>query len=137
MAKEKKFPLVIVDGPPGIGCPVIASVTAASLVLVVTEPTLSGEHDLIRVLKLTRHFGIPAAVCINKWDLNPEMAERIEARARETGAVVAGRVCYDNAVTRAQIEEKAVVEIESAPAEDIRKLWRRLGEIAAARGMTL
>ena len=70
IAEEENRSLIIVDGPPGIGCPVIASVTGASLVLVVTEPTVSGEHDLERVLSLTRHFDIPAAVCVNKWDLN-------------------------------------------------------------------
>ena len=86
IAEEENHPLIIVDGPPGIGCPVIASVTGASLVLAVTEPTVSGEHDLERVLSLTRHFGIPAAVCVNKWDLNPEMTERIENKARQAGA---------------------------------------------------
>ena len=137
IAKDKDFSLIIVDGPPGIGCPVIASVTGASLVLVVTEPTLSGEHDLDRVLKLTRHFGIPTAICVNKWDLNPEMAEQIKDRARKAGAEVAGRVRYDSAVTAAQIQEKAVVEIDSASAEDIRNLWDRLILIAGSHGITL
>ena len=72
IAKENNSPLIITDGPPGIGCPVIASVTGASLVLAVTEPTVSGEHDLKRVLSLARHFSIPALVCVNKWDINPE-----------------------------------------------------------------
>ncbi|MBN2429748.1 MAG: ATP-binding protein [Deltaproteobacteria bacterium] len=137
IAAEGAFPLVIVDGPPGIGCPVIASVTGASLVLVVTEPTLSGEHDLSRVLKLTEHFGIPTAVCVNKWDLNPDMAERIETRAQEAKAYVAGRVRYDSAVTSAQIEEKAVVETDSASADDIRNLWSRLRQVAEARGVNI
>jgi MinD superfamily P-loop ATPase len=137
IARDKDFPLIIVDGPPGIGCPVIASVTGASLVLVVTEPTLSGEHDLERVLKLTQHFGIPAAVCVNKWDLNPEMTERIEARARDADAEVAGRVRYDRAVTEAQIREKAVVEIESSSGEDIRNLWKNLRLIAGSHGITV
>jgi len=96
-----------VDGPPGIGCPVIASLTGASQVLVVTEPTVSGEHDLERVLSLTRHFQIPAAVCVNKWDINPEMTDT-------------------SAVTRAQIEQKAVVEIQAACAEDIIQIWKNL-----------
>ncbi len=127
IAGEGGLPLVIVDGPPGIGCPVIASVTGASLVLVVTEPTVSGEHDLKRVLSLAGHFGIPAAVCVNKWDLNGEMTDRIEEAARKAGALVAGRVRYDRAFTQAQIRERAVVETGAPCAADIRSVWERLG----------
>ena len=118
--------LIIVDGPPGIGCPVIASVTGATLVLAVTEPTVSGEHDLHRVLALARHFKVPAAVCVNKWDLNPEMADRIEAKARESGAFVTRRVRYDRGVTLAQMQERAVVETEAASGGDIRNIWGQL-----------
>jgi MinD superfamily P-loop ATPase len=127
IAEEHNHPLVIVDGPPGIGCHVIASVTGASIVLVVTEPTVSGEHDLERVLLLTRHFNIPAAVCVNKWDLNAEMAGRIEDKSRKTGARVAGRIRYDRAVTLAQMQERAVVEIEAPCNEDIQRIWDNLG----------
>ena len=127
IAEEHNHPLVIVDGPPGIGCPVIASVTGASIVLVVTEPTVSGEHDLERVLLLTRYFNIPAAVCVNKWDLNAEMAGRIEDKARKAGARVAGRIRYDRAVTLAQMQERAVVEIEAPCNEDVQRIWDNLG----------
>ncbi|MDY0270021.1 ATP-binding protein [Trichloromonas sp.] len=127
VAEEQGLKLVIVDGPPGIGCPVIASLSGASQVLVVTEPTVSGEHDLERVLKLARHFEIPAAICVNKWDLNPEMAERIETLARAVGATVAGRIRYDRAVTQAQIRALAVVETDAPSAGDIREVWRTLG----------
>ncbi len=127
LAEEQGRSLVIVDGPPGIGCPVIASLSGASQVLVVTEPTVSGEHDLDRVLKLARHFKIPAAICVNKWDLNPEMTERIEHQSRQAGAQVAGRIRYDRAVTKAQIMEQAVVEIDAPCAADIRALWQTLG----------
>jgi MinD superfamily P-loop ATPase len=126
IAEERDHPLILVDGPPGIGCPVIASVTGSSLVLVVTEPTVSGEHDLERVLSLARHFRIPAAVCVNKWDLNDEMTKRIEEGARRQGANIAGRVRYDPAVTRAQIEQKAVVETDAPSAEDVERLWAQL-----------
>jgi MinD superfamily P-loop ATPase len=127
LAEEKGHRLVLVDGPPGIGCPVIASMTGTSQTLVVTEPTVSGEHDLERVLKLARHFDIPTAVCVNKWDLNPEMTERIEALAVRSGARIAGRIRYDRAVTLAQIQEKAVVEIDAPSAGDIRLVWESLG----------
>ena len=127
LAQENKHGLVIVDGPPGIGCPVIASLTGTSQALVVTEPTVSGEHDLERVLKLAQHFGIPTSVCVNKWDLNPSMTERIEALAIRSGASIAGRIRYDNAVTAAQMLGKAVVETEAPSAGDIRLVWKSLG----------
>ena len=82
LADEENYKMVIVDGPPGIGCPVIASLTGATQVLIVTEPTVSGEHDLERVLSLTRHFQIPTAICVNKWDINEEMTQQIEDKAR-------------------------------------------------------
>ena len=124
MAEEQGRELIIVDGPPGIGCPVIASLTGASLAVIVTEPTLSGEHDLGRVLSLTRHFDIPAVVCVNKWDINPAITEIIEQRAQSAGAGVAGRIRYDRAVTAAQLEAKATVETGSQAAADIREVWK-------------
>ncbi|HQL50396.1 MAG TPA: ATP-binding protein [Kiritimatiellia bacterium] len=127
VAKERGLPLIITDGPPGIGCPVIASVTGADRVLVVTEPTVSGEHDLARVLQLARHFEVPTFVCVNKWDINPEMTERIEQAARKAGATVAGRIRYDRAVTVAQRAEQAVVETDAPSAEDVRNVWRQMG----------
>lgn len=126
LAEEQKREIVIVDGPPGIGCPVIASLTGATQVLIVTEPTVAGEHDLERVLSLTRHFQIPAAICVNKWDINEEMTRQIENKARLAGASVAGRIRYDSSVTRAQIQKKAVVEIDAPSADDIKQLWRNL-----------
>ena len=125
LAKEKLSELIIIDGSPGIGCPVIASITGADLVLVVTEPTLSGLHDLERVAQLTSHFGIPTMVCINKYDLNPELADRIEAMAGERGILVAGRIRYDAAVTKAQVAGKAVVECAESPVvDDVRAVWK-------------
>jgi MinD superfamily P-loop ATPase len=126
IAEEDGHPLVIVDGPPGIGCPVIASVTGASSVLVVTEPTVSGEHDLERVLALARHFAIPAAVCVNKWDLNGDDGLDRD-KARREGVRVVGRIRYDRAVTLAQMQERAVVESDGPAAEDVRHVWYCLG----------
>jgi len=126
LAEKDGYDWVIVDGPPGIGCPVIASITGASQVLAVTEPTVSGEHDLERVLGLARHFQIPAAVCVNKWDINPDMTERIEEKARSAGASIAGRIRYDSAVTRAQLLQKTVVETDAASASDIRGIWKNI-----------
>jgi len=126
IAEAKDLPLIITDGPPGIGCPVIALLTGASKVLAVTEPTVSGEHDLERVLQLTRFFEVPVAVCVNKWDINPDVTERIERKAENLGAACIGRVRYDKAVTTAQIQRKSVVEIESAAGDDIRQIWEEM-----------
>ena len=127
LAQERALDLVIIDGPPGIGCPVVASITGADVALAVSEPTLSGLHDLERVVALTRHFGIPTLVCVNKWDLNPEVCERIEAWAREQGLGLAGRVRYDRAVTAAQVHRQAVVECERGGcAADIRSVWENV-----------
>ena len=125
LAESEGFDQVLVDGPPGIGCPVISSVTGAAAVLAVSEPTVSGEHDLQRVLELCRHFSIPAAVCMNKWDLNPQMTERIEGQAASGGARVLGRIPYDRAVTAAQLEARTVVELGGPAAEAIRRIWER------------
>lgn len=127
LAQEGEHALILVDGPPGIGCPVIASLTGASQVLLVTEPSVSGIHDLGRVLALAQHFRVPASVCVNKWDINPAMTEQIEQTAREAGAMLAGRVRYDHSVTLAQMNAQAVVDIDCPSAEDIRAIWEKLG----------
>jgi len=126
IAQAEDRRLIIVDGPPGIGCPVIASVTGATRVLIVTEPTVTGEHDLERVIALTNHFAIPSAVCVNKWDLNAQVTEQIEERARQLGTRVLGRIRYDPKVTSAQVAQKAAVETDTQAGEDIRNLWRGL-----------
>ncbi|MDZ8118005.1 ATP-binding protein [Pontiella agarivorans] len=124
LAERENAGLILVDGSPGIGCPVIASITGADAVLVVTEPTLSGEHDLKRVLQLVSHFRIPAMVCVNKWDINKEMTSQIEALAESMNAVPVGRVPYDAAVTAAQVNARALVESsDGAAARAVRGIW--------------
>jgi MinD superfamily P-loop ATPase len=133
LAKEQNKEFILVDGPPGIGCPVIATLTGASMVLIVTEPTLSGQHDLQRVAELARHFRIPAVVCINKWDLNPAMSDAIEASALALEAKPVGRIRYDRAVTAAQVAGQNILEYSTdGVADDIRNLWT---EIAALLGL--
>lgn len=129
IAKAQSLPLVLVDGPPGIGCPVIASVTGASQLLVVAEPTVSGEHDLNRVLDLAKHFGVPAAISVNRWDIHPEAAQRIEEGAAGKGAEVLHRIRYDPSVTQAQIAARTVAEQGGGAADDIRALWQQLEEL--------
>jgi MinD superfamily P-loop ATPase len=127
IAENEGLRHIIVDGPPGIGCPVIASVTGADYVLIVTEPTMSGEHDLERVIELINYFKIPAFLCVNKYDINPEMSDRIEKKAAAAGIKNAGRIRYDRAVTDAQVKRLPVVEFTNAPVSmDIRKIWDTL-----------
>jgi MinD superfamily P-loop ATPase len=124
LAEQKGVRLILVDGPPGIGCPVISSLTGATLVLVVTEPTVSGLHDMERVLSLARFFNIPSIVCVNKYDLNLHMTEKIEAHCGQQQVRVVGKIPYDNAVTRAQLIGVSVVEYSGAPvAMEIQRMW--------------
>lgn len=127
IAKERGGSLILVDGSPGIGCSVISSIAGASRALAVTEPTLSGEHDLERVLRLTRQYGVPTTVCLNKSNLNDEIAQRIEDQAVSAGASVLPRVPYDPAIADAQRKGLAVVELEDTPAAlAIRQGWSAL-----------
>ena len=126
-AEEDNADYLIVDGPPGIGCPVIASITGANAVVIVTEPTLSGEHDLLRVAKLASHFRIPAFVCVNKREINPDAAQRIEKLCEERGIIVAGSIPYDPSFTAAQIRGLSVVEYaQNESAESLKKIWEKI-----------
>lgn len=111
LAEEQKAGYIIVDGAPGIGCPVISSITGANAVLVVTEPTLSGRHDLERVVSLAAdHFQIPTFVCVNKFDLNGEMTDQIESFCRDRNIGFVGKIPYDTIVTAAMVLGKTIIE---------------------------
>lgn len=125
--QQQGIGLLLVDGSPGIGCPVIASITGASGVMAVTEPTLSGKHDLERVMQLTHQCNVPTLVCVNKWDLNASMAQCIEDAATALGASILPRVPYDTAITEAQRKGVAVVELGDTPAaQAIQEVWAAL-----------
>ena len=127
LATEENKDLIIADGSPGIGCPVIASITGADLVLIITEPTLSGMHDLGRVADLTKSFGIQTLVCINKSDLNPQMTEQIAREAGDRGIRVVGKIRYDKVFTKAQIMKATVIEYTGGRvSEEIKTLWRNV-----------
>jgi len=116
---------IITDGPPGIGCPVISSLSGASLVLLVTEPTLSGIHDLERVIGVCRHFGVLVLVCVNKYDLNEENTYRIENHCANEGIEVATRIPFDNAMTEAIVQGLPVVEYSNSKVtQQIKELWQ-------------
>jgi len=130
IADEWGYRLIIIDGSPGIGCPVIASITGSSLVLAVTEPTLSGLHDLKRVIDLTKHFNIQMVVCINKYDINPEMSQQIEDYCLTQKLKVVGKLPYDTIVTKAQIAGASVVEYSGKLISfTIREMWREINYI--------
>jgi len=127
IAEEQNKNLLIVDGSPGIGCPVIASITGSDLVLVVTEPTLSGKHDLERVAQLTANFGIKTLVCINKADINPDMSRDITEDACKRGLKIIGKIPYDEAFTKAQIMKATLIEYTGGEiAEKVKLMWREI-----------
>jgi MinD superfamily P-loop ATPase len=128
VAERDDIELILVDGPPGIGCPVHASLTGCDLALVVTEPTPSGEHDLERVLALLDHFAIPAAVLINKHDLSWEFTARIEALARTAGAEVVGKLPFSPEVPRALAREELPLVVE-AVAAPLAEAWERISAL--------
>ena len=130
VAEGRALQTILIDGAPGIGCPVIASLTGATLVLVVTEPTISGRHDMARVLELVGHFRLPFAVCVNKADINVRMAEEIESDARAAGTLFVGSVRYDPAVLQAMVGGGSVVDRRvdgqrEGAAADLAALWQR------------
>lgn len=136
MAETKSLPLILIDGPPGIGCPVISSITGAHLVVVVVEPTLSGCHDMERVIDLAKHFKIPTLVCLNRWDINEKMAENIEKRAKELDAVVVGRIPYNPAFTKAQMTGEPVVRLDGGLAAVIESIWDEIERVGAEYGVS-
>jgi MinD superfamily P-loop ATPase len=127
LSEEAEIGEAIIDGSPGTGCPVIASLTGANYALAVTEPTVSGIHDLDRILELTKHFGIPSGIVVNKYDLNLEMTDRIKLLARDYNAEFMGTIPYDKEVTDAQMEALSLVEyIQSPTTEVIQEIWQRV-----------
>jgi MinD superfamily P-loop ATPase len=132
IAEERGLDWIIVDGPPGIGCPVISAVTGADAALIVTEPTLSGMHDMKRVAELAAYFKIPAAVCINKWDLNPEISQRIADDCSKEQVALVGRIPYDRVVSEALVQRKILLEYDpqGAVAREIRSVWKNVAALA-------
>jgi MinD superfamily P-loop ATPase len=119
--------LIIIDGPPGTACSVIASITGVDMVLVVTEPSLSGIHDLERVVDVAGYFDIPAVVCINKYDINEENSQFIESYCKDSGIGVVGKLPYDDAPTKAMMEEKTVTEYSDGEfAGRVKSLWENV-----------
>lgn len=127
IAQEEDLRLILTDGPPGIGCPVISSVTGASAVLLVTEPSVSGVHDLKRISSLARRFDVPIFVCVNKADVEVRLTESIRREAEEAGHVFAGTIPFDRQLVDAQLHAKSAMEFITGETRDhIAQIWERI-----------
>jgi MinD superfamily P-loop ATPase len=127
IAKEKNLKLILIDGPPGIGCPVTASLTGVNLVLAITEPTLSGIHDLERILKLSTHFKIPSMVCINKFDINLKNAQEIASYCEINGSRLIGEIPYEPKVVEALVNRKTVMDYPCGEVQEIvQRMWNQV-----------
>lgn len=126
LAESLKMDMVLIDGSPGIGCPVIASLSGADMALVVTEPTVSGVHDLDRILDVVEHFRIRAMVCINRYDINEGISENIERACAGRGIEMIGRIPFDTNVITAMIQRVPVVELSTPAAHSIKQIWNRI-----------
>ncbi len=126
-AQKRSADYIIIDGPPGIGCPVISSITGVDIVVIVTEPTVSGLSDLKRVEKLSKHFDIPATVCINKYDINTAVTEEIIQYCENNQIKVLGKIPYDIAFTKAQIQGISILDYTTGDLPDrVISIWENL-----------
>jgi MinD superfamily P-loop ATPase len=127
LAEAQGLDWIITDGPPGIGCPVISSLGGASAVLIITEPTVSGQHDLERVAALADHFRMPALVLVNKADLHWPTARSIRDFCDAKGYHFLGYLPFNPAFTRAQVEGKTIIEYDNNQIKsELSELWAKL-----------
>lgn len=128
LAESKNLDFILTDGPPGISCPVIASIGGATTILIVTEPTVSGRHDMVRVADLAKHFNVPGMVVINKYDLNPDQAKAIEDFAQERNMSVIGKIPFDAVFTESMVKGQTVVEYDekSKTTGVIKDIWGKI-----------
>jgi len=127
IAEKNNCDWIIIDGAPGIGCPVIASLSGIDCALVVTEPTLSGLHDAIRVIDVAKHFGVAVKLVINKYDLNTEMSQNLEKYCNKNGISLIGKIGFDKSVVEAMVEGKTILEYKDTKIkEEVIKIWKML-----------
>jgi len=128
LARREGCDLILTDGPPGVGCPVIASLGGAAGLIIVTEPTISGLHDLVRVVQLAAHFKVPAVVCINKYDLNGDLTGQIEAFAAENGLPVVGKIPFEPDFVTAMVQGQTLLEYSpaSSTAGALEAIWQKI-----------
>ncbi len=128
LAEAKHLELIITDGPPGVGCPVIASIGGATAILIVAEPTVSGLHDMARVARLAGHFKVPAMVCVNKYDLNPDQTRAIENLAKKENMPVLGKIPFDPVFTKSMIQGQTIFEYDkqSKICSEVEQVWKNI-----------
>ncbi|MFO8079816.1 MAG: ATP-binding protein [Armatimonadota bacterium] len=132
LAYEHDLPLIVIDGPPGLGCTTTAALTETDLAIVVTEPSLSGIHDMERQIELIEHFGLNAAVIINKYDINEENTQHLRAWCSWKGLPLLGEIPWDPQVTDALAAKRALVEHNDGPAaQAMTQAWERTAEMIA------
>jgi len=136
LAEKNKLDLIVTDGPPGVGCPVIASIGGATALLIVTEPTVSGLHDMERVAQLAAHFKVPGMVCVNKFDLNIDQTQAIEKLAKEKKMTVLGRIPFDPVFTKSMVQGKTIFEYntESITGQAVEQIWKKIIESPVMNG---
>ena len=135
LAKKESIDLIVIDGPPGIGCPVIASVTGVDAGLVVAEPTMSGIHDLKRALQLLAHFDVLQFVCVNMYDINNDNTEKIESFCKENNVGVVGKIPFSPKVTEAMVDGKTIIEYSprSVVAKEIEAVWEKISVLISEK----
>jgi len=135
LAEKERVDLIIIDGPPGIGCPVMASVTGVDAGLVVAEPTMSGIHDLKRALQLLAHFDVLPFVCVNMYDINKDNTEKIESFCKESSVEVVGKIPFSPKVTEAMVNGKTIIEYSprSAVAKEIEDVWEKISVLISEK----
>ena len=129
IADERRMDYVIIDGPPGIGCPVIAAISGVDLALAITEPTLSGIHDLERVHLVAKHFGVKTACVINKYDINSDNSKTIQDWCEKEGIPLFGKIPFEQGITESIVNRMPAVEYsENCATEEIKKIWKTIEE---------
>lgn len=136
IVQKNNIDLILTDGPPGIGCPVIASLGQANAVLIVAEPTVSGIHDLLRMGQLAAHFKIPAMICVNKYDLNDDQTQAIKDLAKEKNITFVGQVPFDENFIKSMIVGKNIIETDqnSQASCAVKEIW---GNVMALPAMNI
>lgn len=137
IAEEKNLDLILTDGSPGVGCPVIASISGATGIVIISEPTVSGLHDMERVAELAAHFKIPAFLCVNKYDLNITKTELIEKTAMDKGIKVLGRIPFNktfiDSVTKGISVFENNINGDEVVKDSIKSIWKKLMDLTEDR----
>ncbi len=133
VAYDSQIPLVIIDGAPGIGCPATSSITSTNYVILVAEPTMSGIHDLRRIVETVRHFRIKMGVVVNKYDINPLKAQEIEEYCKTEEIEILGKIPYDQCVKEATENARPVISYDCDAAKEIKRIWERVSNIFLPR----